>query len=280
MNPISDLFADLRIEGSVYFCEKLAAPWGFAHESEPRAIFHLVRQGYCIITIDGQECKLDVGDFVFVSPGVDHEVNSIKGDKKDSLLLCGYCTFGADQADLVVRDIPKYIILERKKVNKHPWLLRTLEHLSAEYMSEEPTIEITLNKLTEILIIQLLRCEFAGDVPVGIVAAMRDKRIAKALTSIHKDLARPWTMEFAAMEASMSRSGFHKKFSDLIGISFFDYLTRIRIKRAKYLLASSKLDIADISQQVGYRSELSFIKVFRKAVGKTPRAFRLTSDAI
>ncbi len=280
MNPISDLFSDLRIEGSVYFCDRLQPPWGFEHERENRAIFHLVRQGHCVLTIDEQRYELEVGDFVYVSPGVDHEVNSVVDDQQESLLLCGYCTFGADKEDLLVRDIPDYIVLKKDQVQKYPWLSRTLEHLSAEHLSEEPVIELTVNKLTEILIIQLLKCEFAGDVPVGVVAAMRDKRIAKALTYMHKELSEPWTIESAAAEASMSRSGFHKKFTELIGISFFDYLTRIRMNRAKQLLKSSKSSIGDIGQQVGYQSELSFVKTFKKMVGETPRAFRMNSPTI
>ncbi len=276
MNPLSEILSDLKIQGSVYFCDYLNPPWDMVHTQEPRAMFHLVRRGRCFLSIEGNRYELVSGDFVYVSPGVDHRVTSAEGDKLDSLLLCGFSTFEADKNDLLVRDIPEYIVLRNETLQDYQWLRRTLEHLSAEYMSDQPSVEITINKLTEILIIQLLRSEFGGDNNVGIVAAMRNKKLAKALTEIHSDLSKPWTVEAAATQASMSRSGFSKLFSETVNISFFEYITQVRVKRAKRLLEASKFSVAEIAEQVGYQSELSFIKVFKKAAQMTPRAYRIS----
>ena len=72
----------------------------------------------------------------------------------------------------------------------------------------------------------------------------------------------------------MSRSGFARKFKELLGTSFFDYLTRLRMRDARQLLSASNLSVAMVGEKVGYQSDLSFVKAFKKLHGETPRAFR------
>jgi AraC-like DNA-binding protein len=47
------------------------------------------------------------------------------------------------------------------------------------------------------------------------------------------------------------------------------------MRNARELLRTSHLPVADIGERVGYSSELSFVKAFKKRSGQTPRAFRL-----
>ena len=72
----------------------------------------------------------------------------------------------------------------------------------------------------------------------------------------------------------MSRSGFARRFKELLDTSFFDYLTRLRMREARQLLSSTGLPVADIAERVGYTSDLSFVKAFKKLHGLTPRAYR------
>ena len=73
----------------------------------------------------------------------------------------------------------------------------------------------------------------------------------------------------------MSRSGFARKFAETLGVNFYEYLIRVRLKRARYLLKHSGIKVAEIALRIGYASELSFVKVFKKYEGMTPRAFRI-----
>lgn len=124
--------------------------------------------------------------------------------------------------------------------------------------------------------VQLLRADFGREAKVGIVAALRDKRIHRALSAIHESPAEHWTIESAASEASMSRSGFARRFKELLDTSFFDYLTRLRMRDARKLLVSTDLPVADVGERVGYQSDLSFVKAFKKLHNVTPRAYRIS----
>jgi len=274
MEVLSDILQGIRTTGSVYFCDFLLPPWELPYTEEERAMFHLVRRGRCRIDIGDQTYTLETGDFVFFAPGVDHRVFSAQADDPQTLLLCGYCLFDEVENDVLLRALPDHVLLQRDELEEWPWLIRTLEHLSAEYMSGAPGSDLTVNKLTEVLLVQLLRADFGRQTEVGIVAALRDKRIARALTAVHASPGQSWTIESAAGEASMSRSGFARRFKEVLGMSFFDYLTRLRMRDARRLLTTTNLPVDDIAEKVGYQSGLSFVKVFKKHHDSTPRGFR------
>ncbi|MED4784403.1 response regulator transcription factor [Brevibacillus choshinensis] len=58
------------------------------------------------------------------------------------------------------------------------------------------------------------------------------------------------------------------------GENVSDYVTRMRMKRAKQLLRETSLKIYDISRLVGYQSPKHFMIVFKKEVGMTPGGYR------
>jgi len=277
MEVLSDILRGLRATGSVYFCDFLIPPWELPSKDEDRAMFHLVRRGRCQIDLDGETHNLESGDFVFIAPGVDHRIFSDDANNPQTLLLCGYSEFDAVENDVLLRALPRFVLMQRDELEQWPWLTRTLEHLSAEYMSGAPGSDLTVNKLTEVLLVQLLRADFGRNSEVGIVAALSDKRLARSLAAIHESPGQRWTMENAAKIASMSRSGFARRFKDLLGMSFFDYLTRLRMRNARDLLTTSDLSVPLIGEKVGYKSDLSFVKAFKNLHGETPRAYRMKS---
>ena len=276
MEVLTDILSGVRTAGSVYFCDFLDPPWELDYEGETRAIFHFVRRGRAGVAVDGKSHDLAPGDFVFFAPGTDHTLTSRADDDPRTLLLCGYCEFDLDESDVLIRALPPSVLLESEELEQWPWITRTLEHLSAEFMSGAPGSELTVNKLTEVLLVQLLRADFGREERGGIVAALADKRLHRALTAIHADPGSDWTLDSAAEVATLSRSGFARLFKDTLETGFFDYLTRLRMRHARELLASSRLPVADVGERVGYRSELSFVKAFKKLNGQTPRAYRLS----
>ena len=230
MEVLSDILGGLKATGSVYFCDYLVPPWQLDYRDEDRAMFHLVRRGRCKVEVQGRTVPLETGDFVFFAPGVDHSVAPQRPDDPDTLLLCGYCRFEAVENDILLRALPGFVLITRDDMQEWPWLERTLEHLSAEYMSAAPGSNFTVDKLTEVLLVQLLRADFGRTGDSGLIAALKDKRIANAMTAIHANPAHPWTIEAAAEVANMSRSGFARRFKELLEMSFFDNWVELVIK--------------------------------------------------
>ncbi|MGL5676171.1 MAG: response regulator [Cellulosilyticaceae bacterium] len=67
---------------------------------------------------------------------------------------------------------------------------------------------------------------------------------------------------------------FSKLFKEKTGQNFIDYLTSVRIEKAKLLLADTHFKIYDISEMVGYESPKYFSKLFKEIVGTTPKCYR------
>ncbi len=68
---------------------------------------------------------------------------------------------------------------------------------------------------------------------------------------------------------------FCKLFKKATGINFTDYLSRIRIEKAKNLLLNPNLRISEIAYEVGFQSLTHFNRVFKRIVGQAPTEYRL-----
>jgi two-component system, response regulator YesN len=75
----------------------------------------------------------------------------------------------------------------------------------------------------------------------------------------------------------LSREYISRRFKQEFNETITDYLTRIRVEKAKELLKNQHLKIYEIAYQVGYQNEKYFSKVFKKLVGSTPNDYRSTT---
>jgi len=82
-----------------------------------------------------------------------------------------------------------------------------------------------------------------------------------------------------AAQVNLSPSHFSAVFSQKTGKTFKEYLTEVRIKKAKELLRTTTLKAFEICYQIGYNDPHYFSHVFRKNTGLTPKEFRLRATA-
>ncbi len=72
----------------------------------------------------------------------------------------------------------------------------------------------------------------------------------------------------------LSREYISRKFKQEFGVTLLDYLSRIRIEKAKLLLMNPHMRISQIAEMVGYNDERYFSKVFKKMESRTPNEYR------
>ena len=77
--------------------------------------------------------------------------------------------------------------------------------------------------------------------------------------------------------ANMSAHHFGELFRQSTGTSPHQYVTRLRVERAKPMLLGSNASIADIASTTGFVDQSHFAKVFRRLTGFAPRAWRARS---
>ena len=92
---------------------------------------------------------------------------------------------------------------------------------------------------------------------------------------LHERPEKSWTIEELAQAVGSSRAAFAKRFKALVGETVFQYLTSLRMQRAKELLRDTALPVYEIANRSGYESDIAFTKAFKKQTGQTPRQHRL-----
>lgn len=280
MEVLSDILRSIRVEGSVYFCSQVAAPWRKEFRDTTCAGFHLIRRGACWAIVGDEVIRLSQGDLIFLRPGVDHLLTSESPDGnqadlgEDTLLLCGYCRYSDSAVTPLLEVFPTTTIVRDEELIKHPWLRGTFDQLSAEYLEQKPGSELIVNKLTEVVLVELIRINFGREQRHPFLEALSDKRISRSLQLIHEAPEYSWTLEQLAEQIGMSRAAFSKRFKALVGQPVFSYLTDLRMQKAKTLLQESMLPVYEVAARTGYESERAFTNTFKKHVGATPRRFR------
>lgn len=95
-------------------------------------------------------------------------------------------------------------------------------------------------------------------------------RIARVLKYIHAEYAKPLGTEELAKRAAMSVSVFHHQFKLVTANSPLQYLKRIRLDRARTLMALDGYNAGDAARAVGYESASQFGREFKRLFGATP----------
>ncbi|OLF10321.1 helix-turn-helix domain-containing protein [Actinophytocola xanthii] len=101
-----------------------------------------------------------------------------------------------------------------------------------------------------------------------------EKAVERVIRSMHANLGEPITIDDMARTAMFSKFHFSRIFQRVTGISPGRFLSALRLQRAKYLLLTTDLTVADISHVVGYNSIGTFSSRFRTSVGVSPTEYR------
>jgi transcriptional regulator GlxA family with amidase domain len=160
------------------------------------------------------------------------------------------------------------------------WLNTTLYYLIREASSPRPGNESVLARLTETMFVEVLRQYMEKQEQKGWLAGLNDPQVGRALSMIHAEPARAWTVDDLAREAGASRSGLVDRFTRLIGQSPISYLTTWRIHLARQLLAETGLGAGQVAARVGYDSEYAFNRAFKRHVGQPPATWRKKAAAL
>ncbi len=108
----------------------------------------------------------------------------------------------------------------------------------------------------------------------GWLAAMRDPQIGRVLAAIHREPEKSWSVDELASLAGLSRSIFHQRFMELLGVSPARYVAQRRMDVARRLLRENRLSVAQTAARLGYESESSFSRAFKRLTGHAPGFFR------
>jgi AraC-like DNA-binding protein len=182
--------------------------------------------------------------------------------------------FGAGDENPLLPSLPALLSVPMAQL---PGLDAAQQLLFAEVLARRCGHAAVADRLVEVLVIQLLRHAMAeGLVDAGVMAGLADARLAKAISALHAEPARAWTLEGMAAVAGMSRARFAARFAQTVGVPPGDYLTHWRLGLARRLLRSGR-PVKQVAAEVGYTSPGAFGRAFLQRVGHTPREWQRAS---
>jgi len=101
-----------------------------------------------------------------------------------------------------------------------------------------------------------------------------EQAVERAILTMQRNLGDQLTVDDIARSALFSKFHFTRIFQRTTGVSPGRFLSALRLQRAKELLVSTSLNVADISLRVGYNSVGTFSSRFSRSVGMSPTTYR------
>ncbi|MFD7631705.1 AraC family transcriptional regulator [Streptomyces sp. NPDC059851] len=304
MDLFSDVMATTRVGRAKFTRRRRSGAWGNRFGPYPGAGFHVVLQGNCwLLTLNDSPTMLTSGDVVFLPHGTLHAMSnspdraatalppepepgrhddfSVVGDDSpcgdDTLLLCGAYRLDGGQVHPFLRALPEIVHVPARP-GRHPALRTAIDLLAGELAHARHGADVTLQALLDLLLVYLLRAwleeESTRRPGSGWLAALTDPAIAAALNHLHREPARPWTVQELSNQVGLSRTAFAKRFTSFVGQSPMAYLAWWRMTTAARLLRTSDAPLASVAQRVGYTSEFAFSNAFKRTFEIAPGHFR------
>jgi AraC-like DNA-binding protein len=299
LDLLSDVLSTVRLHSAFFGRFELGRPWGFSSDVKEGAVFHYVDRGSCRLEVDGAPAvELAQGDVVMLPRGVRYVLRDASGSPAQPLdeLICaareaGGCSFRTgggegEEARLLsgcfrfeeelnnplLRALPRAIHISADRL---PWLRTTLQQIAEESRERRAGSEAVIRRLSDALFVQLLRAHLEESPAAnGWLRGVADAQIGRALEAIHRHPEQGWSVATLAAEAGLSRSSFAERFAEVVGETPMQYLTRWRLERGAALLRNGASTLGAIALTVGYESEASFSRAFKRWFAVAPGEFR------
>lgn len=304
MDVLSDVLAAARLGSVVVGQNQYLIPWGVEIDIPSAAIVHVVQRGSCWMKLRGERSAalLADGDIVLLPGGAAHSLGDNpkhrarpflkvneemkrrlaklpEGSRDTTAVFCAKYRFEHVGPHPLLSILPKLIHVRAREAEKHPQLQLLQQLLRLEARHAGSGKELVLPRLVDSLLVYIVRA-WLEEQPLrngGWFGALRDARIAKALSLMHERPADDWTVASLARAAAQSRAGFAKRFLEYVGETPLAYLTRWRMFIAVKMLRDSRRSLVDIATAVGYESSAAFSKAFQRQYSTPPGRFRATN---
>jgi AraC-like DNA-binding protein len=305
LDPLTQVLLGLRLDGVEYGRCLLRAPWAVAFKETPHARFHFVARGGCWLrTRDTDWMRLDPGSAVLLPRGSFHILASspdvpaididtlarravaegiyvVEGpdpgtpDAATDVMFCGEMRFNLDPLHPLVAMMPDAMRADGL-ARRDPSVPALLEAMEREVSLDRIGACGILARLADVLAASIIRAwvECGCSDSTGWIAAVRCPKLGKVVAAIHADPARHWTVPLLADLMGASRSSFAQAFTRTMGESPARYVAKMKMFQARHWIARDGMRVAVAADRLGYDSEASFSRAFKRVIGHPPSAAR------
>ena len=276
------------------------------HGADCVVSYHIVTRGPCWATVRGEEpLRLETGDVLVLPRGdaykiADSPMYPTAADERDSIdfframasgqipplvsdggngaasrLICGFLGCNLQPYNPLLSTLPRLLRVPAPADADDP-LASLIDFALSESGQARGGERCLLQRLSEAMFVEVLRrylrqCDGTNS---GWLGGLRHPLVGRALTALHADVARRWTLAELAGVVGASRSALSEQFARQIGTPPMQYLAQWRMQHAANRLLDRSCKIYAVATEVGYESEAAFSRAFKRIVGMTPRDWR------
>ena len=314
MDVLSEVLRVVRLEGALFFNAEFSTPWSISSpqssaivpylhpEARHLIIYHFLTEGRAYARLrDGPRVELTAGDIVIFPHGDEHilgngsperPVDSLRmfaknlegglkiarfgGGGSVTRFVCGYLACDPRLSEVVLASLPPLMKVHVPDESSGQWLEHSIRFSVDQASGRHAGSGLVLARLSEVLFVETLR-RYINLLPadqVGWLAGVRDPVIGHALALLHKQAADPWTIPSLARRVGLSRTQLVARFRHFLGQSPMAYLAQWRLRLGAEILQSTDHSVAQVAAEVGYGSEASFNRAFKREFKHPPARFR------
>lgn len=314
MDALSDVLRTVHLKGGVFLHAEFSQPWCLRSKIEPRMCasflgesseiipYHYVIEGRLRVQVANEPvCELGPGGLVLLPrndshllggnlrlpPTVTEKVVQRPGDGglatirlggggERTQIVCGFLAGDNLQDNPAISALPALLYLDYREGSSAAWFRNTFSYAADEIAGGRMGSETLFAKLSELLFVEAIRhyTESLPEGQTGWLAALRDPFLSRALALLHRTPGAAWTVDELGRKVGLSRSALADRFTQVIGVPPMQYLARWRIQVAARELLNSGKSIPRIAQDIGYETEASFTRAFKRWMGAPPATWR------
>jgi AraC-like DNA-binding protein len=281
---LSDVLQSFRLRAEIFNQGRYCGAWALDSSGATGTIFHLIGRGQGWVHREGEREPLVVGggDLVMFPHADRHQLSgtpqrqrgtrlAATGNGPFTTVLCARVEFEAGGVNPLMQTLPPVIVVRSEDQDTSAELHALARLMLVEYEAGAAGRRGVLDRLAEVMFVLVLRHHMQRAPELkGLLAALKDERIARALAALHHAPGKDWRVDTLAREASMSRTVFAERFARLLGQTPMQYLASWRMHLADGMLRVQRSSVAQIAEQLGYQTETAFRRAFRRVRGVGP----------
>ena len=313
-DTLTQILLGLRLDGVEYGRCVMNTPWAVAFPAQRSARFHFVGSGGAWLrTPTTQWIRLTPGDAVLLPRGSFHilasdpavpavDIDSLartavseniylvdgraangqavhehvpEPSAQPDMLFCGALRFNLDPLHPLVTMMPE-LMLAGDLAQRDATVPVLLDAMEREVALDRIGACGILARLADVLAASIIRAwvECGCSDATGWIAAVRCPKIGKVVAAIHAAPERDWNVPMLAGVMGASRSSFTEAFTRTMGESPGKYVAKVKMFQARHWIAHDNMRVAVAADRLGYDSEASFSRAFKRIIGHPPSAAR------
>lgn len=306
---LTRVLLDLRLEGVEYGRCVMHEPWALAFPAQRDARFHFLARGEAWLWTPHTPWKrLQAGDAVLLPRGSPHvlasapdvpavDIGTVSRESvaenlyllrdggtpeasggaavHDSVMFCGAMRFNLDPLHPLLAMMPE-LMHAGALVSRDPAVPALLDAMEREVALDRIGACGILARLADVLAASIIRAwvECGCSDSTGWIAAVQCPKVGKVIAAIHAEPQRDWDVPALAELMGASRSRFAEAFTRTVGETPARYVAKVKMFQARRWIQHEGMRVAVAAERLGYDSEASFSRAFKRIMGMSPSAVR------